>query len=664
MTLPTNARNNYRPDIDGLRGFAVLAVILFHINPQWLPGGFVGVDIFFVISGYLITSIVSKELCENRFTFRRFYERRIRRILPALWVLLVVCVPVSWRLMLPQDAEPMGKSALWATLAMANLYFWREVSTDYFAPQSTQFPFLHLWSLGVEEQFYVLWPLVMVIVWNIARRNSTVIACAIAFAFVMASTLLGESLLADQESRFAYYMLPSRAGELALGAALSLTNLTFREKSNASLIAMIAAVVGWALLIYSIVELNEHYPFPGWRALLPTFGSAALILSGQLVPTSICMIPLRWGVIIWLGRCSYSAYLWHWPLLAWYRYLWGEPDITMGLTLLSLILIIARISQFLVEDPARQSRMTFKRTLILFCIAPALLISTFALLAARGERWGLQLYTKSDRDQWTNLETYTRPAHHEEWVCQQNFLDPASLTDPKCEFGTGKGPARILLLGDSHAAEFSPLLRVAAEEQHLRIRSVALGSCAPLSGSLYGVVDDSRLEACEKGIPQILELAKNYPYIIIGAAWSGYANRTPDVWLRLESELLTLTAQGHKIWLLPKVPEFLNYDAACPAKQVRVGSWLQCPKKLVPREDLEDTNMHLAAIAERISGVQFLPIHKLLCSGEFCKVADSAGQYLYADPSHLSVHGSRLLATELIWANQMPNISKVFSLKN
>ena len=154
----------YRPDIDGLRAVAVLAVILFHINPHWLPGGFVGVDVFFVISGYLITGIVAKELQEGRFTIKAFYERRIRRILPALWALLLVCLPISFWLMLPADAEAMAKSAMWSILAMANVYFWREVTTDYFAPQSAQMPFLHLWSLGVEEQFYVLWPLVALFV--------------------------------------------------------------------------------------------------------------------------------------------------------------------------------------------------------------------------------------------------------------------------------------------------------------------------------------------------------------------------------------------------------------------------------------------------------------------------------------------------------------------
>lgn len=659
MTIPSSSNSGYRPDIDGLRAVAVLAVIVFHIDPRWLPGGFVGVDVFFVISGYLITGIVAKDLREGRFTFRRFYERRIRRILPALWALLIVCVPVSWLLMLPEDAEPMGKSAIWSTLAMANVYFWREVSTDYFAPQSAQLPFLHLWSLGVEEQFYVVWPVVLLVVWRLARPRAEAIACALAISIVLVSTVLAEWLLAEAEVRFAYYMLPPRAGELALGAALALARLPISGRASAATGIHITAAIGWGLLAYSLVALNEHDPFPGWRALPPTVGAAALILVGQLAPASGWLAPLRWGPALWLGRCSYSAYLWHWPVLAWWRYLWGEPGTATGLALLALILVLARASQLLVEDPVRLSRSNWPRTLVLYGVAPALLVGTTALLAARGDRWGLPLYSESERTAWAELDTYTQPAHHVEWVCQQHVLDPASLTDPKCEFGSGEGPARILLLGDSHAAEFAPVFQVAAEAQHLRIRSVALGACAPLAGSLQGVVAGWRVGACEQGVRQMLERARDFPLLIVGAAWAGYARNDPGVWVRLESQLRELVAQGHRVWLLPKVPEFADYDAACPAKRVRVGDWLRCPTALVPRDTGNDTNARLVAIAHRVPGVRFLPLHESLCAaGPHCPVADSQGHYLYADPSHLSMHGSRHLAAELMRANRLPDLSE------
>lgn len=644
MTLISPKKAEYRPDIDGLRAVAVFAIILFHIDPRWLPGGFIGVDVFFVISGYLITTILARDLCEGRFTFRRFYERRIRRILPALWVLLLVCAPVSWLIMLPADAEAMGKSAIWSTLAMANVYFWHEVSTDYFAPQSAQLPFLHLWSLGVEEQFYVIWPALMLAVWRLARRRPHAIACTLAVSIVIASTFLAEWLLSTGEARFAYYMLPPRAGELALGSALALVPMPRASNSPTNKFAHVAAAIGWGLLAFSLVALSEHDSFPGWRALPPTIGAAALILSGQLAPTNLLLAPLRWAPFLWLGRCSYSAYLWHWPVLAWWRYLWGQPGTAVGIGILALILVLARTSQRWIEDPVRLSRSTWRETLAIYGLAPALLVGAIALLIARGDRWGLPLYDDSERKAWAELEVYKRPAHHVDWVCQQHVLDVNSLTDPKCEFGSGKGPARVLLLGDSHAAHFAPFFRVVADAQGVRMRSVALGSCAPLAGSLQGVVADSRLSACQHGVSHILQRARDFPLLIIGAAWAAYARNDPGVWARLDSLLTDLVAQGHSIWLLPMVPSYADYDAACPAKRVRVGDWLKCPSALVPRDDWNDTNARLTAIARRVPGVRFIPLQEHLCiRGAPCPVADAYGRNLYSDPSHLSVHGSNYL---------------------
>lgn len=656
LTGPRVSARDYRPDIDGLRAVAVMVIIVFHLDPGWLPGGFVGVDIFFVISGYLITGILARELREGSFTFWRFYERRIRRILPALWVLLVVCIPVSFVLMLPQDGEAMGKSALWSSLAMANVYFWREVSTDYFEPQSATLPFLHLWSLGVEEQFYLIWPAAMFAIWRLGRRRAPGIAIVVAAATVLASTLLAEYLLAHQQSRFAYYMLPARAGELAIGAVISLVRMQEPSSRRTFDVAGTAAAIGWLLLLYSMFLLSEDDPFPGWRALLPTLGAAALIVAGGLAPNGGLLAPLRSRPAQWLGRCSFSAYLWHWPVLAWWRYLWGEPGVISKLILLALVLAIARGSQKWIEDPVRRSHAGWPRTVLKYGVLPLLLVGTLALLVARGERWGIRLYSTHDRAAWKRLEAFVGPAHRTDWVCQQHVLDPASLFDSKCEFGSGREPARIFLMGDSHAAEFAPLFRIAAEAQGVQVRSVALGGCAPLYGSLRGLVEDSRVSACEQGIEQVLRRARDFPLLIVGAGWDSYANRDSSVWWRLESQLLELTSRGHQVWLLPRVPSFTDFDAACPEKRVRVGDWLRCPTSLVPRNTGDDPNARLYALAQRIPGVRFLPLHEPLCRASTCIVADEAGNYLYADPSHLSVHGAKVLAAELIRGDSMPNL--------
>jgi len=190
---------------------------------------------------------------------------------------------------------------------------------------------------------------------------------------------------------------------------------------------------------------------------------------------------------------------------------------------------------------------------------------------------------------------------------------------------------------------------------------VALGACAPLAGSLRGVVAEQRVEACEEGVPQMLKRARDFPLLIVGAAWAGYARNDPGIWTRLESQLRELVAQGHRVWLLPRVPEFANFDADCPAKRVRVGDWLRCPTTLAPSDAGSDTNTRLRAIAQRTPGVRFLPLHETLCTNATCPVADAQGNYLYADPSHLSVYGSLHLAAELLRGNRLPDISESVS---
>lgn len=656
VTAGTTEAGAYRPDIDGLRAVAVLAVIVFHIDPRWLPGGFVGVDVFFVISGFLITGIVAREVEQGRFSFARFYERRIRRILPALWALLAVCVPVSWLLMLPADAEAMGKSALWSALAMANVHFWRDVATDYFAPQSAQMPLLHLWSLGVEEQYYVLWPLAMLALWRIASPRPRLTAAVAAAVVVLASTLIAEWLLARGGERFAYYMLPTRAGELALGAALALVWPAVRlPPQRARRLGAVAALAGFALLAASLVWLSEHEPFPGWRALLPTMAAALLIAAGGLAPRLPLLAPLRQPVSVWLGRCSYSAYLWHWPVLAWWRYLFGEPDVVAGLALLTVILVLADVSQRWIEAPARRSPARPGRTVVRHLLVPAVLIGSVSLVIARGERWGLPLYPAAQQQAWGSLAQDVLPAHRVDWVCQRHVLDAATLGDPRCEFGASAGRAQVLILGDSHAAQFAPLLRHAAAQQGLRVRSVAIGSCAALPGPLAGVVAPARVQACEDGMRRVLARATDFPLLVIGGAWATYAASDARVWERLERHLRDIVARGHRVWLLPQVPQVDAYDASYPAKRVRVP-WLQCPTTR-PRKAMQiDTDERLAALASRLDGVHFLDLGPSQCSSTHCDVSDADGRYVYADGSHLSLHGASLLAIRLETAGRLPDL--------
>ncbi len=305
---------NYRTDIDGLRALAVLSVIVFHISAVALPGGFAGVDIFFVISGYLITLHIVSEVDQGRFSLAEFYRRRIKRIAPAMLVVVAATFAAAQSLLRPEDAEKVAESALWSLASLANVYFWLFQDTGYFAAASEEQPLLHLWSLGVEEQFYIIWPLVLMAVG--ARRRGRAFV-GIAAAVMIGSFALGQWVFAAHPS-FAYYMLPTRAGELLIGALLAhAVHGGARPPSRG--VAEAAAWIGLVLVVGSLFLLSEHRVFPGWQAVPPTLGTGLLIYAGldgrTLTARFFSLRPL-----VAVGLVSYSAYLIHWPILSFMRY--------------------------------------------------------------------------------------------------------------------------------------------------------------------------------------------------------------------------------------------------------------------------------------------------------------------------------------------------------
>ncbi len=328
-----------------------------------------------------------------------------------------------------------------------------------------------------------------------------------------------------------------------------------------------------------------------------------------------------------------------------------------GLTLLALTLVIARASQQWVEAPFRRSQSGLGATLVRFVVLPSLVLGGLSVVVAGAQRWDLPLYSAPTQALWAQLRSKIEPMHRFDWACQQHRFDPASLRDPNCEFGAAKpAVASVLLIGDSQAAAFAPLIRLAAEQQGLRARSVALGSCAPLAGSLIGVVDPVRLRACEEGMAQMLAAARGYPVLVIGAAWHTYARRHPAVWERLEAFLRLASAAGQRVLLLPGTHVVKGYDARCHLKRVRNGRWLDCPAEFLLADPQDLTNQRLAELAARVPGVNFFDLAGWLCKPDACRLTDDDGHYLYADASHLSAHGARLAGEFLLRRGALPEL--------
>ena len=341
--------SDYRPDIDGLRAISVLSVILFHVEKSLIPGGFVGVDIFFVISGFLISRNIIENIDRGRFSIYDFYIRRIRRIIPAMAVVVAATLMVSYFVMIPEDTVATSKSAVWSLGSAANIYFWLNQDTSYFAADSRELPLLHLWSLGVEEQFYLLWPVVLLLFYTrMMAKNFLIVAIVCAAA----SFFLGDIVFEISPS-FAYYMLPTRSGELLLGAivAVLVENRWALRLKREYVFPM--AVFGVGLLVGSLFLLSEDRPFPGVRSLFPTAGAAVLILAGSVQDNPVSKL-LSFRPLVGIGLVSYSAYLWHWPLLAFARYGYGQLTVPLGVAMIAATLVLATASYYFVEQPGRR----------------------------------------------------------------------------------------------------------------------------------------------------------------------------------------------------------------------------------------------------------------------------------------------------------------------
>jgi peptidoglycan/LPS O-acetylase OafA/YrhL len=317
----------YRPEIDGLRAVAVLPVMLFHAGLGAFAGGFVGVDVFFVISGYLITSIILAELEQGCFSIKRFYERRARRILPALFLVLAVCVLLAQVWMLPDQFHEFSRATLSVVFFASNIFFWK--STDYFAPEAEENPLLHTWSLAIEEQFYIVFPVLMLLLWQ-AGRNAVAVLVVLATVASLALAQYG----AYTSPLATFYLLPTRAWELGVGAicAFALHGRARREQP-------LLALLGFGLIVYAVFAFDGETPFASLYALVPVGGAALVILYGG--STRLVGRVLASGPLVGIGLVSYSAYLWHQPLFAFARVRLAVPPSTgllLLLTGLSLIL--------------------------------------------------------------------------------------------------------------------------------------------------------------------------------------------------------------------------------------------------------------------------------------------------------------------------------------
>jgi peptidoglycan/LPS O-acetylase OafA/YrhL len=649
--------SKYRPDIDGLRAIAVLSVIVFHINKAFLPGGFVGVDVFFVISGYLITNNIVQKMGSGQFSIVDFYRSRIKRIAPAMMTVIGASLIVATAIMLPDDAATMAKSAVWSLASFANVFFWLYQDTSYFAASSQQQPLLHLWSLGVEEQFYLIWPLLLMCVYRPGREKRMFIGglCIAGLSFALGS------LYFVHDSAFVYYMLPARAGELLMGALVALLAQRGAHHRIPGSVVGPLATLGLLLLGVSLAYLSEDAVFPGVLAIPPTLGAALVILAGNCRSSWVAR-GLAWKPLVWLGLVSYSAYLWHWPLLAFYRYGFGQIGLFAGVTLFGLTLLLAWLTFRFVEQPARHVTSS---ALIVFTrqfVMPAGVLFAIALGSIYIDRIWPAHMQNSYRQQLAGLRDQTRPAFSYDYVCQRQKITAEDTDNEHCVVGAGDVNApNILLWGDSNAAHYIGMLGAFANKANFRFRNVEVGSCPPILDDPASFVDARRLADCRASTLAIQPLLRNANVVIISAFWPGYQLRSSRFLNTFLDTVRGIAKSGKLVILIGKAPDMDGFDRLCRLKELRFP-FLTCPEiKLPLSAEVTSLNATLRQFAQATTNVRYFDATRYLCPNGYCPAYGHDGVALYFDQSHLSMSGSWKLGNRIVGADGVPEVFRSLS---
>lgn len=639
----------YRYDIDGMRAIAVLLVTAFHINPLLMPGGYIGVDLFFVISGFVITQGILKNGLSSKEDFLEFYRRRLRRITPVLLFVTSVTILTGIFILTPPDLVSLCRSAVFAVFSLANVYFAYFLDTSYFAQDSHTVPLLHLWSLGVEEQFYLVWPFLLSL---LMKRRSFLMPVLI--VIIVASIAIGEYQVRSGDTSVAYYMLPARAFQLAMGGLCCILAQRAIYAHLSTVSAFTLSILGVILIAGSAFFLSSQTLFPGINAIPATLGAAVLLLAGLVknpVADLLATKPFRH-----FGNISYSLYLWHWPILAYLRYMYVDIDWMVGITSFLVMWGLAVLSTRFIEARYRHSSLPFpvifKRQFAYPSAALAAICSAIIL-----NHGFISLTDPIDyRMKLLEARSGVAPAFDYPFVCQRSAFTAEDATNPDCLIG--EGDDRILLWGDSHAAQYVGMFRILAEQNGFSFRNAANSSCPPLLKSPERFAGNAYREGCRAASPVFNQLVNAAHTIIIGASWRSYLYY-PDFINDFQEMLAGFEKAGKQVVLLgdpPRVP-MLNHE--CMLRAVKLPS-IKCEKLFSVSISETATTEKLRLFATAGSGIFIFNPDQLLCSNEQCSPVVN-GEIAYYDESHLSIPGSEALGhmlNESEWGVKLINAVK------
>ena len=649
----------YRAEIDGLRALAVLPVILFHAGFEWFGGGFVGVDVFFVISGYLITTIIITEMAEGKFSIVNFYERRARRILPALFFVMLACLPFAWLWLNPNDLKDFGNSLFAVSIFSSNLLFFME--GGYFDTAAELKPLLHTWSLAIEEQYYILFPIFLMLTWRLGIKWILILLSIAFFA-----SLGYAQLRVDTYPSATFFFLGTRGWELLVGVFAAFY-LKFNTHLKSHFVNQSLSLLGFGMIVYSIIVFDKTTPFPSLYALVPTIGTGLLILCA--VPKTFIHKLLTLKFIVGIGLISYSAYLWHQPLLAFARHrFFGEISELILIALCLTSLVMAWFSWRYIEKPFRNRDQIDRRSIFIFsgCLPIIFIII------------GLSIDHKSGFSGRYSEEVQPYLSMDSEGLNALNFechlvYDEYVLKD--CVFGAQSISPKFALIGDSHAGSIHHQMAPVFSELNKSFLLYAKNGCPPslgIEGTIHhqrncplfnlNVIDD----LSEKKITTVVLFSrltfylekdgflnsygvredKNFEHFVVGSS-APIEDQFNEKIESMRAFIKELRRQDIRVLLVEPIPEMGWH---IPNQKIHSLKFNK-PMRPLPKSDFEEgTQKIFTRFVEPFivdDGFEVVSTSDIFCDEDSC-FGEREGDLLYIDDDHPSISASQKIVERII----------------
>ena len=615
---------SYRPDIDGLRALAVILVILYHANIPFIGGGYIGVDVFFVISGFLITSSINKEMLNKSFSFKQFYLRRIRRIIPVLvFIMLIVTIP-SYLFLLANHLEIYSRTLVHTLLSTYNFYFWIN-NSGYFVENSEFAPLLHTWSLSVEEQFYVIWPpLLLLLHYKLNFKKRLIFISAIIILGIVLSVYLTRV-----DPNFAYFLLPARMFELSMGAGLAM----FWEKlpDISKLRNHFISALGVLLILIPAIVLNKLSFFPGIHALWPCLGTVLLIYSGKVHDKrGFANSILQKKGLVFIGLLSYSLYLWHWPIFVFIKYL--------GFDLVGFIRIFAFILTFLlsyfswrfVEQPFRfRYKFNFGKTIRIIILPSVLVIGgIYAIIDSKN----------GFPERFPNLAEFNKKENYPNKVRKNCFGKYKVGNCDECYLGFKKDSLDGMLIGDSFANHTAAFLDVLAKDAGLYIHDSAAGGFPLLNNIGEAGFPSYPKEYAEERI----QFAKKFKNVFIATNWDKFTNQDSKNYQSIINTVEELIQLNKKVIIFDCLRATTQVNLH-KLKLIKTGKKTFFSKEdlLIPFTDRPDSYI-VYEIKRRFPSVIIIDLNDAMCHDGSCELQID-NTIVYRNKDHLNTSGAKLI---------------------